>query len=395
MSSLNLNPVIVIVAFNRPESLTRLLESINQANYKLSKNVNLVISIDFQDSEKHDNVVEIARNFNWKYGQKEIITHTQNIGLRTHIISCGDLSLKYGSVIILEDDLIVSPNFYNFALASANAYYHDNNIAGISLYAYEYEELGWFKFYPCKKNGDTFFMQWASSWGQLWTDEQWSKFKQWYKNNPNINKLNIPDRVKNWRKSWKKFYIAYLVETNRFFVYPYESFTTLKDGGGIHAKEDSRQNFVKLNAGNDLQKFQFSRFKEEGLSYDAFFQPTNKKVFIEKLNKAVEIEFDLFGTKEIKNVKADYLLSMKKTKRLIQGYSHIFIPYEKNLELNQKGDIFNLSLKQDFFEKQRVYEKGRKLYNIRKIYSIKEMVIVVFYRTLFKLFSKILNKNLS
>ena len=75
---------IVVVAFNRPNSLIKLLSSLEKAFYT--------------------EVVKIANDFVWSYGDKIIIDHKKNLGLKKHILSCGDLTDKYDSVIILEDD---------------------------------------------------------------------------------------------------------------------------------------------------------------------------------------------------------------------------------------------------------------------------------------------------
>ena len=107
------NPPIVVVGFNRPVSLKRILASLNQAYYPEHTTIKLIISIDKSDTNKE--VLAIAENFEWKFGEKTVNYQKENLGLRKHIIQCGNYSLKYESVIILEDDLFVSPNFYLYA----------------------------------------------------------------------------------------------------------------------------------------------------------------------------------------------------------------------------------------------------------------------------------------
>ena len=376
-------PAIVIIAFNRPNSIKRLLNSIEAANYKFN-DIPLIISIDFQDSENNRKVLESAENFVWKFGEKKIIKHNNNLGLKKHILSCGDLTKIYGSVIILEDDLIVSPNFYNYAMQAAVYYKDEDKVAGVSLYSYEYEELGWYQFYPKNIGTDTFFMQWAASWGQLWTSSQWQSFKEWYNKGKDIKEINIPDQVKSWSKSWKKFYIAYLVDTDRYFVYPYHSYTTLRDEGGTHYVSDTRQNAVSLNDGRLRNSFNFSNINYIDLKYDVFFQPIKRYIFIEKLSKEIEIEFDLFGTKKNINYKADYICSVKNADAIIERYSNKLIPYENNLIYNELGEDLVLAKKESFIEKLGFYSKGRILYNTRKIHAIKEMVLVIIYRVISK-----------
>lgn len=385
------NPAIVLVAFNRPNSLTRLLLSLGEARYPSSE-VTLIISIDYQDSESHREVVNIARGFDWQFGEKIIIEHTSNMGLRNHILSCGDFSQKYPGVIILEDDLVVSNEFFNYATQALDFYESDQNIAGISLYSYEYEELGWYRFYPLNEGADTHFIQWASSWGQLWTTKQWKNFREWYDNlngDDDLNKIIIPNFVKRWEESWKKFYIGYLVVSNKFFVYPFFSFTTVKDEMGVHHKNDSRTNSVSVVQSSSNERIQY-RFIEFGLSkskYDSFFQPLPIKVTIDKEQEEL-VEFDLYNTKQEDDLQHDYIFTVKSSRNVIRSFSNKLVPYELNLIKAQDGGYFNLVKKNDIKGKS-FYERGLMLYGHRKVFAIKEMLNVVVSRTIFKVLNKL------
>jgi hypothetical protein len=378
-----MKPAIVVVAYNRPKSLENLLNSISKANYG-EENISLVISIDYTQESIHDEVVKIAQEFSWKFGPKKIIKHKTNLGLREHILSCGDMSVKYGSIILLEDDLRVSNGFYKYASKASSFYKDEINVAGISLYAYEFEELGWYRFYPKKIGGDTFFMQWAASWGQLWTQKQWVNFRDWYKDHKNIDTINIPDEVKLWKKSWKKFFIAYLVDQEKFFAYPYNSHTTVRNSlleeTGIHNTTESRSNNVQLVEDVIEKNLVFSDFHHDTLKYDVFFQPLNQKIFIADLNKVVEVEFDFFGTKKEHNIRAPFLCSTKNTKDSIQSFSNKLIPYEDNILWQVAGNEFQLSLRENFSYKDSILTKGKRLFNARKIYWMIELIFVLIYR---------------
>ena len=82
-------PAVVIPAFNRPKSLLRLLRSLDKGDYPLNHSIELIISID--GGGDHE-VLRIAKEFNWNFGTKTIIEHDENLGLKNHIISCGDLA---------------------------------------------------------------------------------------------------------------------------------------------------------------------------------------------------------------------------------------------------------------------------------------------------------------
>ena len=102
---------LVVVGYNRADALRRVLRSLEKADYIYS-DVRLVISLDYSGKE---DVIQTAEGFVWKYGEKIVLRRPKRLGLRRHIISCGDLTEKYGAVMILEDDLYVSPDFYNYS----------------------------------------------------------------------------------------------------------------------------------------------------------------------------------------------------------------------------------------------------------------------------------------
>lgn len=379
---------IVVVGFNRPKSLSRLLNSLSLAEYS-SDNIPLIVSIDHTDTESNAEVIEIAKSFEWEYGIKKVVQHTSNLGLEKHILECGDLTKEYGSIILLEDDLIVSPQFYNYAVQGIKFYDNKTDIAGLSLYAYEFEELGWYRFYPKQSGTNTYFMQWASSWGQAWSHEQWTGFMDWYKDFSDFEGINIPSQVKGWKNSWKKYFIAYLADQNKYFAFPYQSYTSMMDGLGTHHTADSRNNNVSLvGKSHGNYPLAFTNFPNDELYYDSFFQPRNKQYYIKEIGESVTIEFDLFGTKKAENMMADYVFSCKPSNNPIKSYSNKLIPYEYNLEMDIEGDVYCLSkrgeIKADFTK----VSFGRFLYQARKVFAIKEMAYTIYFRTLNKFLNR-------
>ena len=169
---------IVVPCYNRVSSLERLLQSLSHADYgECSGEVSLIFSVDYSGDDK---VAEFVQSFEWGFGEKRVILHPTNVGLRKNILSCGDLTAEFDAVIVLEDDLVVSPGFYSYAIQSAEYYEDDSRIAQLSLYSYEYAEVGVSRFMPVEDGNDVYFMQWASSWGQMWTTRQWKTFRSWY-----------------------------------------------------------------------------------------------------------------------------------------------------------------------------------------------------------------------
>jgi len=349
---------IIILAYNRPFSLKRLLSSLSKCFFDCE--VQLIISIDQGgDSE----VIDIAEEYNWPNGDKKVIVHKEKLGLKNHVIFCGDLSKDNDGVIILEDDLYVSPYFYDFALKSINYYKSDNRIVGISLYAHTFNETAFLPFEPLDDSSDIFFMQLPSSWGQCWTKEQWSNFKNWYENeNKSDNNYLVPNNIEQWSKfSWKKHFTKYLIEKNKYFVYPRVSLTTNFAEKGTHIKEKTEVFQVALQMKE--KDFLFINLDDSAAVYDAFCEiiPDRLNLLFPKLS-TYNYEVDLYGMKPLKKITKEYLLSTKKPESPVFSFGRDFKPMEINIIEGNDGDEIFFGLTSSFLEKKTRYTKDQLLY---------------------------------
>ena len=342
---------IVIATYNRPQSLLRLLKSIANAIYS-SDDITLVISIDYHPYYNKD-VVQIAENFEWKQGNKKIIKHSTNLGLRKHILSCGDLSYEYENVIILEDDLFVSPYFYTYAQQALQFYENEEKICGISLYAYNFNFVANLNFYPINDSYSTYFIQHASSLGQIWSKKHWDKFLAWYKyNNETINKdLLIPDYVLRWPEtSWKKYFIAYMVTNDLYFVFPKISLVTnfsLDKGTHTPGINNNVQVPILLMETN----YYFAPYNEKALIYDVYFELS--PIFLKKIAPCFlnyDFSMDIYGKKEKSKIKTEYLISVKKCKKTLKSFGIQMLPIELNIINNIEGKNIFLGKTIDFDE---------------------------------------------
>ena len=146
---------IVAIGYSRLDGLRRLLDSCNRASYAV-EDVPLVISIDASGNKE---VYDYARNFQWNHGVKYVNIEKKRLGLKKHILQCGDLTRHFKGVILLEDDLYVSPDFYNYACISMNKYGDDENVAGIAFYSNEFNGFLGIPFHPLNNGSDCFAMQ--------------------------------------------------------------------------------------------------------------------------------------------------------------------------------------------------------------------------------------------
>ena len=327
---------VVVIAYNRPKSLTRLLQSLGDARYP-DVNIPLIISVDF--AEKNQEVLRIVENFNWKFGTREIIKHKKNLGLRKHVLKCGDLSANYDAIIMLEDDLFVSPNFYTYATQALNFSEDKAYLAGISLYNHPLNVHTNEIFKPLDDGYDNYYFQFASSWGQAWTREQWRKFKLWYVENQKIvPDAQIPKNVTDWTdKSWLKYFTVYLINTNKYFLYPKISLSTNFSDTGTHAESDSTSYQAYLNFAHSNTSL-FSRIEESNSIYDAFYENMRLHESLGLDNN--ELCVDLYGYKN--DFTSKFCLSTQLLNyKIIKSFGRSLKPIDANIIANINGsDIF-------------------------------------------------------
>ena len=309
-----MKPAIIVVTHSRIESLKRLLSSIEHSDY-IYNDITLVISIDGGAFENIE-ILKIATDFKWNYGEKRIINHKSNLGLRRHIIECGNLTEIYESIIMLEDDLFVSPYFYNYAVEALSYYQNEIQIAGISLYSYRINETAKRPFIPLKDGSDVYFMQLPSSWGQLWNKSQWNRFRDWYYMNEHklLSKNNLPDDILSWsNSSWKKYFSAYMVASDKYFVYPQISLTTNFGDIGTHGKRKSSITQVPILLKS--KDFVFIDLINSLAIYDTYMEILPR--VISKFNKRLSsfnYSVDLYGSKRCSRISTDWILTSKKCK---------------------------------------------------------------------------------
>ena len=332
-----IEPAIVVIAYNRERSLRRLLKSLAEANYP-SENITLHISI---DASKNPIVKEVADSFEWKHGEKVIDLKTENIGLLKHILECGQLTDKYESIVVLEDDLVVAPDFYNYTVQANDFYAQDEKIAGVSLYSYSSEENNFYPFEPIQDNPDVHFIQVASSWGQSWNKNQWSKFELWLTVNPTGKESLLPDYILNWgNNSWKKLFINYLIDTDRYFVFPNISYSTNFEDEGTHA---SNTGLFQVTLSCGVVNPQFCSISDSNSIYDVYFELNSNclKTLFPSLSE-FDLEVDIYGEKPTQSLNKEYILTSRRGSNPVKSFGTKMKPLLQNVLAEVDGDEIGL-----------------------------------------------------
>lgn len=330
---------LVISAFDRDACLSRLLQSLRLA--VLPSDLKLIISI---DGGAAGGVIRTAEEFAWDYGEKELIYHEKNLGLRDHMLFCCSLSSDYDGVVVLEDDVIVSKHFYRYAHAAALFYAADEHISAVSLYSLRTNETTGFPFRPIQDGFDCFFMQAACTWGHCWLSHQWETFRHWYEHTAAIGldpgDERIPPDIRSWpQSSLKKYITTYLAENDRYFVYPRNSYTSNVGDSGIHQRGTSVFQ-VPLQFAEET--IRFVGFDESEVKYDAYSEllPSCLKRFAPQL-EAFDFDVDLFGMKTKSYSDNRYIITSKPCREPIRSFGRVMKPPEMNIICDYPGtDMF-------------------------------------------------------
>ena len=336
-----MKPVIVAVGYNRPALMKRLLDSVGRASYDCD-DVHLIVSID--ESNRSDEVEQVAREFQWNHGTKEIRRFPERQGLRKHIVQCGDYSEKYGAVIILEDDLVVSEDFYSYVCQAHEKYSDDERICGVALYSYKRIQFTGYRFDPVSTPYDAFLGGMVVTWGQSWTAKQWGSFKSWYLAHedklPAVNHA-IPEEISSWNRSWGKYFASYMAETGRYYIYPYAAHTTCFAELGEHSVNAIPLTCVQVPLMTGRKKYVFGDY-EQLPRYDSFYE----RVLDDSVNihgiPGSQICMDLGGMKHNTLGKKYVITGSELPHQRLASFALAMKPAEMNVLRDLPGTAFNL-----------------------------------------------------
>ena len=123
---------IIVLAYNRPESLSRLLASLRTVDYGMHR-IDLRVNLDIDLDNNYDlDCLKVMYSYNWNQGSYLIHRHTRHQGSLNQWLKAWDMKTSSEErTLILEDSMIVSEHFFTSLEREWNA--NKDDIAGISL----------------------------------------------------------------------------------------------------------------------------------------------------------------------------------------------------------------------------------------------------------------------
>jgi hypothetical protein len=292
---------IIIFTYNRLDHLNTLIRSLKK-NVLFEKSKVFVFS-DGPKNEIDKKKIEKIRVYLKKRlisKNCEIIERSGNYGLSKNIIDgINHTFKKYDKVIILEDDLEVSPFFLNYMNDALDLYANSKNVSSISGYMYPIE--------PTKFSSNYFFLKIIESWGWGTWKRAWNNFEKdslRLKNKIDkkklVNQFNfgsgisyykmLDDNINGLNDSWAVRWYASTFLKNMYTLFPSKSF--VKNIGIDNSGENCNYTTVydsSINLEyNKLEKNNISELFSDRLLIQAFFKKIKyKRYFDNVINKII------------------------------------------------------------------------------------------------------------
>ncbi|GAA95930.1 uncharacterized protein L969DRAFT_42203 [Mixia osmundae IAM 14324] len=253
---------ISVITRDRPDSLLRLMKSVEAAHF-LGDRVNIGLNLEQNaDFDTHKLVAQLE----WPHGTLNIRHRVVVGGLIPAIVESWYPRNNDTYGVFLEDDVEVSPQFYAWLKFTILQYRYDAStkveaarLFGVSLYQQKNVELrneGRRAFDAHALFADLglpatrpYLSQVPCSWGAVYFPEQWKEFHHFLSLRFNESSLDITDLIvpdiksNRWARSWKKYFIELVYLRGYTMLYPnyadFVSFSTNHLEVGDHVKAEA------------------------------------------------------------------------------------------------------------------------------------------------------------
>lgn len=188
-----ISPVLIIF-YNRIDKTKNILENLLESNNDFS---NLYFSVDgpknYEDIDKIQEVIRLLKIYKKKLNNVEIIVNEKNLGLQQNIVKSIDYVLGINdTIIVLEDDHIVSPEFFHFCDHMLNKFRSNKKIFQISGSCYLPNKL---------KKDDIFFSKMPDCVGWATWKNSWQKLRRSFSLYDVYNEKKVQNYYNNFSKT--------------------------------------------------------------------------------------------------------------------------------------------------------------------------------------------------
>lgn len=291
---------LAIFVYNRPDKIKKVLNSLKKN--KLCEKTSIFFFSDGPKNKKDQKQVEkvrtIIKNFNFGKHQR-FFFHKKNRGLKKNITDgISKIFKKFNKIIVLEDDIIVSPSFLHFMNSSLNRYYKEKNIWHISSWNYSLNLNNDYQ-------KETFFWRNMNCWGWATWKNRWLKLnlnpdffiKKFDKHQ--IEEFDLDGKMNNWSQlernklnvinTWAVFWNATIFYNKGLCLNPVIPFS--KNIGFDERSTNTKEKLSQHQNLNFSENVNFPLIKNEN---NFFVKKIKKKLIKDKIKNKVGRYFRKF-----------------------------------------------------------------------------------------------------
>lgn len=260
---------VLLLAYNRPKEFGQTIESL--ANCSNSKEYDLYINIDApnifldEDPKKQIEIMKTIERYKSSFKSLSVRQHAYHKGLARSVIeSVSEIINRYNSIIVIEDDFILSNDCLDFLNDALIYYKNDFKVWSVTAYTPPLKKLNRYKgdaymtYRPCSWTWGT----WADRWNDVdWEVMDYPDLCSDYKKQqaftrggydmPHMLRLQMSGLIDSWAIRW-----AYAAsKKNMMSVYPaLNRVWNIGIGNGTHVEYD----FPQMEVLAEYPEWQFS-----------------------------------------------------------------------------------------------------------------------------------------
>ena len=232
---------LIVMTMDRPKSLERLLNSATAADYPDGARVDVQVSVDRRPGQDHDaETMHFLSSYQWGRGVFEVVAWKDPKGIFGQWVDSWPCELYrpdlYRGVILLEDDLELSPAYFQW-FASAHRAYASPNLGAVTgmragLVAQQGARMSVSELVPA--GVQVFAYRLIATWSMSPTHDSWKRFRAWVrvaKADPGFDPAvdgTVPGQwYRDFRAQgtesgmWEAWYMRFMHDQGLYTLYPW------------------------------------------------------------------------------------------------------------------------------------------------------------------------------
>lgn len=232
---------VLVMTMNRPASLARLLSSLQSARYPPGAKIDLRVTVDRQAGQLPEaETMKVLQAFQWSHGLFETHAWPDSVGIFGQWVDAWQCELfpeyLYGAVVLLEDDLEVSPAYFEW-FTNAHRVYASTQLGAVTgmrvqLVAQSGTQIGVSELIPPETN--VFAYSLIATWSMSPTYSAWKGFRSWVKDirtkqefDPAIEGTVPGEWYKQFKAAgaeafmWEIWFMRFMHDHNLYTLYPW------------------------------------------------------------------------------------------------------------------------------------------------------------------------------